>query len=1673
MQYSQFYAVNHTTGVSLPYATATVRIARTATLAALFDEDGDPIANPTQASAAGLLSFAVADGSYDITIESGSYSAPPIENLTIVDVLALKAEVLGANSVVVSEYGAVVDDDTFDNTDAINSAEAAAELTDATVLFADGGTYYYQGTLTAARNGLAWLGRNTRLIYNGVETDRNLLELGDGVSDYSRAVISGIEIGSETVMTAGAAILARRMTQSLFEIAGQGEDLNADLGNTLWNGFVFQGYDNVTVNAEGWSAQNDVAQVSGVIGAGPKDRLFWNVGKTFEGAVGMRIGGAAGAVSLGTSNFVGNGTNVLIDQTLIAEVNRDVLIQNAVLQSAGTDGLVINDAGAVRVLVGGACIRSSGRRGVWVQNCGGNVVMGGGYMIFDNAEDGVRVDDADANVLLGSGLVYSNGAASGTAWGINPNVASNKVVLAGVQVITNGLGGARNVNPANTPLGVTGASTLGFNQGGTGARMETVEEALRRGAVTPEEYGAVGDGTTNDYAALQAALNTGRQVYRSPGKVYAHTTALSITTSHQRFCGPGRLRPIGSIDGVVLSGGCVGVVLDLTFDAPGHTGGSLLKINNASRVVLERLNILDGYGGLWVQQANVVTVEWMWGGGCRGPAIKLYGTTGIRTDVVTFNYASVRSLVGAGFYGFDMDGDVHTVSINYLGIVCGTGVSASNGKGFITRNTTGGPDPAIVQLLNAEVDYAGGHAFELAAGSDFDLVGCYALGASSSGLKNAATINDYEVRISGGKYRGNGTYGIENAGGVILYSGNADLSSNGTAATLGNVWTSTPRVQFGPNHYITNSGANPLWGWDTNDYQAYDTSGNSLNTVIGGVNISALSATGLALTTNTMSFSLGASSDVVLNRDAADVLAQYRGTTAQTFRLYGTRTDGSNYGRLGFTLSGSTWNIQTEAAGTGSATSLALLSGGNITFGSAGSAGQWRISSGHFVAVTDNTVDIGASGVNRPRNGYFANNVVATARFQTGGDGKIDWSSRTAMTSPSDGVLLLSNASVTDFSRLQFGGTSASFPAWKRTGSGLDARLADDSAYTSVRASLFWFTNGSYINDLADGVISLRNGTGNDFNRLTFGGSSSSFPALKRSGTTLAARLADDSADAPFTAASFSVTATSSMGGASLIGIGNLTFGVSNDLTLSRDTANILAQRNGTAAQFFRVYNTYTDSSNSERLAIGWNVNTCFISTENAGTGVTRPLVIRGGNGLSLSGNSSTSEQWAVLSSGHLRPNPDNTYDLGTSGVRVRNIYVGTAVFANSLSITSAAGTNRANIISPSDGVIGFYNAANTDFSRLQFGGTTSSFPSLKRSTTEVHVRLADDSTFGTLVSGGLFVRFGYIGLGASDDVVLNRDGAADILALYRAANAQAFRVYNTRTDASNYERLGVFFTGNIAVIRTQQAGTGAPRDLYIGTEGSAQLSLLTANTKRWNVNASGHFLAEADNTYDIGASGANRPRNVNVAGFLVAGGSIEAGLSSRLGFNGRGGLNGVADGVFSLTNNAGTGLSRLQFGGTTSAFPSWKRSGADMHLRLADDSDFANLVCNSATANTFIGTAGLFVDTYLSLNLAAGVSTLSYDNGDRRDFDRATNIETLYIGGVAKVNTSATKQELTVPLELPDYTVVQLNALTGLTAGMRAFCNDALTPTFGAAVVGGGAVFVPVYYTGSAWFVG
>lgn len=108
-------------------------------------------------------------------------------------------------------------------------------------------------------------------------------------------------------------------------------------------------------------------------------------------------------------------------------------------------------------------------------------------------------------------------------------------------------------------------------------------------------------------------------------------------------------------------------------------------------------------------------------------------------------------------------------------------------------------------------------------------------------------------------------------------------------------------------------------------------------------------------------------------------------------------------------------------------------------------------------------------------------------------------------------------------------------------------------------------------------------------------------------------------------------------------------------------------------------------------------------------------------------------------------------------------------------------------------------------------------------------------------------------------DTTLLRD-AADTLAQRRSTNAQTFRVYNTFTDAANYERGQAGWSGNSFFVGTQAAGTGTLRTLVLD---ATAIQFNIAGTSKVALNNSANLVWTTDNANDIGAAGANRPRTV------------------------------------------------------------------------------------------------------------------------------------------------------------------------------------------------------------------
>jgi small basic protein len=97
MQFVRFYACDQASGALLPGAAVEVFLAGTQTLAALFDNAGEAIANPATSGNQGQFGFAAADGDYDVVVTGSGGSAQPSQRAYLFDPADL-AETVSASS---------------------------------------------------------------------------------------------------------------------------------------------------------------------------------------------------------------------------------------------------------------------------------------------------------------------------------------------------------------------------------------------------------------------------------------------------------------------------------------------------------------------------------------------------------------------------------------------------------------------------------------------------------------------------------------------------------------------------------------------------------------------------------------------------------------------------------------------------------------------------------------------------------------------------------------------------------------------------------------------------------------------------------------------------------------------------------------------------------------------------------------------------------------------------------------------------------------------------------------------------------------------------------------------------------------------------------------------------------------------------------------------------------------------------------------------------------------------------------------------------------------------------------------------------------------------------------------------------------------------------------------
>lgn len=200
---------------------------------------------------------------------------------------------------------------------------------------------------------------------------------------------------------------------------------------------------------------------------------------------------------------------------------------------------------------------------------------------------------------------------------------------------------------------------------------------------------------------------------------------------------------------------------------------------------------------------------------------------------------------------------------------------------------------------------------------------------------------------------------------------------------------------------------------------------------------------------------------------------------------------------------------------------------------------------------------------------------------------------------------------------------------------------------------------------------------------ISLGGTTSSFPSIRRNGSDVRFRLADNSADSNVLArgiyfnggnAGIKQTANNFLifdiggndrgywGGDFGVPVGNEGYTWVNGNWYGTKhgffgpSSHVVELRGGTNSQTFRIYNAFTDSSNYERLRLEWSSNSVKIGTEAAGTGSVRTLEFWAGTMAFFFGTGNVS----FLRS--LQSDTNNAVDVGATNRRFRTLMLGTSI---------------------------------------------------------------------------------------------------------------------------------------------------------------------------------------------------------------------------------------------------------------------------------------------------------------------------------------------------------------------------------------------------------------------------
>lgn len=253
------------------------------------------------------------------------------------------------------------------------------------------------------------------------------------------------------------------------------------------------------------------------------------------------------------------------------------------------------------------------------------------------------------------------------------------------------------------------------------------------------------------------------------------------------------------------------------------------------------------------------------------------------------------------------------------------------------------------------------------------------------------------------------------------------------------------------------------------------------------------------------------------------------------------------------------------------------------------------------------------------------------------------------------------------------------------------------------------------------------------------------------------------------------------------------------------------------------------------------------------------------------------------------------TVNAGTTKIRLNDVNETAEITAGPLSSVLIDGPSNRIDIDAAD--VNVYNDFNINghlgLALLRFLGSGSARPAIKAVGNALVIRLADDSAETTLRAS----------------------------VLYGSQSVNSFNGFIFDGTGTTRGSIQAYIDGIFTLLN--DAGTNFKSLQFGGT---------TAAFSQIAVISTGLAIRKADNSGDADLTALN----VSASGKVTTAADFSVNLRSV--------ISSLVDSNFTLYNAAKTSFNILQFGGITNLFPGLKRSGADLQVRLADDSAFANI---------------------------------------------------------------------------------------------------------------------------------